>query len=190
MNGADLRDLGIPDRKRCYEILHEFGVPPHIVAHGEMVARVGVLIARALEEVGEPVDVALVEAAGLLHDLTKHRSLVTGENHAETAAQELRRLGYPRVAEVVAQHVFLKPGPPGSPIREAEIVYYADKRVRHTEIVSLKERFEDLRARYGKTVSSLVRLHRLEEMTRLLERRIFKKLPFGPEKVKELLDET
>jgi putative nucleotidyltransferase with HDIG domain len=160
------------------------------VAHCELVARIGVFLAQALRKAGEPVNVALVEAGGLLHDLTKHQSLATGENHAETAAKILEELGYPEVAKVVAQHIFLKPGPPGSPIREEEIVYYADKRVKHTEIVSLKERFEDLRQRYGKTVGSLIRLYRLEELTRLLEMRLFKKLPFGPEKIQELAHET
>ncbi len=190
MEKANLKDLGVPSAARCYEILHEFAVPPHIVAHGEMVARVALVVARALKEAREKVDLALVEAAGLLHDLTKHRSLLTGENHAETAARELEKLGYPRVATVVAQHVFLQPGPPSHPIREEEIVYYADKRVRHTQIVSLKERFEDLRARYGRSTTSLIRLYRLEEMTRLLERRLFKKLPFDPEDVRILVYET
>ncbi len=190
MNPGHLKERRIPSRERCYEILHEFEVPPHIIAHAEVVARVGLVVANGLKTQGEEIDLALVEAAGLLHDLTKHRSLVTGENHAQSAAKELEKLGYPRVAQVVAQHIFLRPGPPKSPIREEEIVYYADKRVRHTEIVSLKERFEDLRARYGKTVASMIRLYRLEDLTRLLERRLFKRLPFGPEDVRELVYET
>ncbi len=176
----------VPDRRRCYEILHENQVPPHIVAHCEKVAKVAVFLAENLCLVGEEVDSALVEAGGLLHDVTKHISLKTGENHALSAARLLRQLGYPEVAHVVASHIFCPPGPPGSPIREEELVYYADKRVKHTSIVDLKERFDDLKARYGRTVSSLIRLDRLYELTRLLERRIFKKLPFGPEKITEL----
>ena len=179
----------IPSRAECYRLLEEFRVPPHIVAHCEKVAKVAVFLAKHLVEKGEPINIPLVEAGGLLHDLTKHLSLKTGENHAQSAARILRERGYPEVANVVAQHIFLKPGPPGSPIREEELVYYADKRVMHTKIVPLKVRFEDLRARYGKTVSSLIRLYNLEEMTKLLERRIFKRLDFGPEKIQELDDD-
>ncbi len=179
----------VPDRSRCYEILHENQVPAHIIAHCEQVARVAVFLAENLCLVGEEIDRALVEAGGLLHDLTKHLSLRTGENHALSAARLLERLGYPEVARVVAQHIFCPPGPPGSPIREEELVYYADKRVKHTQIVDLRERFWDLKERYGRSVSSLIRLDHLYELTRLLERRIFKKLPFGPEKVSELGDE-
>ncbi len=178
--------MRVPTREQCYEILAQYDVPPHIVAHSERVAQVACFLAEALKKVGEPLDLALIEASALLHDLTKYWSLKTGENHALSAARELRSLGYPEVAEVVAQHIFLIPGPPGAPIRAEEVVYYADKRVKHTEIVLLKERFKDLRLRYGRDIASLLRLRRLEDLTRLLERRLFKKLPFGPEKVQEL----
>ncbi len=176
----------VPDRARCYEILRENQVPQHIVKHCEKVALVATFIAEGLCEIGEDLDLSLVEAGGLLHDVTKHLSLKTGENHALSAAKLLERLGYPEVAKVVARHIFCPPGPPGSPIREEEIVYYADKRVKHTQIVTLKERFEDLKERYGHNVFSLIRLDHLYEMTKLLERRLFKRLPFGPERILEL----
>ncbi len=178
----------IPSRAECYEILRRNEVPEHIIAHCEKVATIAVFIAKELKAKGEPINVALVEAGGLLHDCTKHISFKKGENHAQSAARLLRELGYPEVAHVVAQHIFLKPGPPGSLITEEEIVYYADKRVMHTKIVPIHVRFEDLRKRYGKTVSSLIRLYQLEDITKLIERRIFKKLDFGPEKIQELDD--
>ncbi len=177
---------GIPGLEEAYRLLHEEGVLPHIVRHCEKVALVAVFLGRELRRVGEPVNLALVCAGGLLHDLTKHHSLRTGENHAESARRKLLELGWPEVAEVVGNHIFLKPGPPGAPIRADELVYYADKRVRHEEIVSLRERFVDLRERYGRRPASWVRIFRLEELTKLLERRIFKRLPFGPERVLEL----
>jgi len=180
----------VPDRSRCYEIMRENQVPPHIIRHCEKVALVATFLAEALCQVGEPLDLSLVEAGALLHDVTKHLSLKTGENHALSAARLLEKLGYPEVARVVARHIFCPPGPPGSPIREEEIVYYADKRVKHTQIVTLKERFEDLKERYGRSVSALIRLDHLYELTKLLERRLFKKLPFGPEKILELEDSS
>ena len=167
-------------------MLEKNGVPLHIRRHMEKVALVGVFLGRELIERGERLNLELLCAGGLLHDLTKHHALRTGENHAESARNLLLRLGYPEVAEVVGRHIFLKPGPPGGPIREDELVYYADKRVKHERIVSLKERFCDLRERYGRRPSSWVRIFYLEDLTKLLERRIFKRLPFGPEKILEL----
>jgi len=176
----------IPSVEESYRLLEKEGVPPHIRRHSEKVALVALFLGKELLKQGEALNLSLLCAGGLLHDLTKHRSLKTGENHAESARKLLIQLGYPEVARVVGQHIFLKPGPPGSPIREEEIVYYADKRVKHEKIVSLKERFIDLRERYGRRPSSWVRIYRLEELTKLLERRLFKRLPFGPDKVLEL----
>ncbi len=176
----------LPSLEDCYQLLKTEGVPDHILRHSEKVALVAVFLGKALLSVGESLNLKLVCAGGLLHDLTKHRSLHTGENHAESARKRLQKLGYSEVANVVGNHIFLKPGPPRSPIREDELVYYADKRVKHETIVSLHERFEDLRVRYGRSPYAWIRLWRLEDLTKLLERRIFKKLPFAPEKVLEL----
>ncbi|WP_457756094.1 HD domain-containing protein [Thermodesulfatator indicus] len=180
--------LRIPNRERCYEILRENQVPPHIVKHCEVVTKVALYLARELNRVDEDLDLALIEAAALLHDVTKHLSLKSGEDHALSGQKLLEQLGYPEVARIVGQHVFLKPGPPGAPIREEEVVFYADKRVKHTEIVSLKERFRDLKVRYGKTVHSLIKIEHMESLCKLLERRLFKKLPFNPERLEELND--
>jgi hypothetical protein len=55
----------------------------------------------------------------------------------------------------------------GEPARvsEEEIVNCADKQVRHDQIVSLRERFVDLRARYGKGPEALRYLEALETAT-------------------------
>ncbi len=178
--------MKIPSWQQARELLDRFGVPEHIRAHCEKVARVALFLGEALNRSGESLRLDLLAAAGLLHDLTKHESLVTGENHALTAANRLYELGYPEVAAIVKEHIFLKPRPPSSPIDEAEVIYYADKRVMHDRIVSLKERFADLLARYGKTEESRQRIKVQEEASLKLERRIFSRLPFGPEEVAKL----
>ena len=64
----------------------------------------------------------------------------------------------------MAQHVWLnREGDPSS-VSEEEVVNYADKRVRHDQIVSLEERFQDLKNRYGKDQRSIHYLERLEKM--------------------------
>ena len=70
------------------------------------------------------------------------------------ALKLLKGMGYERVGEVVAQHIWLcKEGDPSS-VSEEEIVNYADKRVMHDRIVSLEERFSDLKERYGRKSES------------------------------------
>ena len=96
-------------------------------------------------------------------------------------------MGYPQVAEIVRQHVVLDDGIPTGPVTETVLVHYADKRVKHTTIVSLAERFRDLKERYGKTPSALAWLESLEGKTVELEKRIFHELPITPESLASLV---
>jgi putative nucleotidyltransferase with HDIG domain len=109
----------------------------------------------------------LVAAAALLHDITKTRSLETRERHDESGAELLRELGFDRVAEVVASHVFFRGYNPSGPLEEREIVYYADKRVMHDTIVTVDERVRDLVNRYGRTPEHVERI--LENGSFILE---------------------
>ena len=122
-----------------------------------------------------------MEAGTLLHDIAKMKGLHTGENHSQAGAILLRELGFPEIAEIVRQHVVLDDGTPQSKITEAAVVHYADKRVKHTSIVSLAERFQDLKERYGKNPAALSWLEDLGKKSRTLEKRIFKKLSIQPE---------
>jgi hypothetical protein len=65
-------------------------------------------------------------------------------------------------------------------VSEEEVVNYADKRVQHDRIVSLRERFVDLKERYGKSRSSFERLDDLEKATFELEEKIFSILEINP----------
>ncbi len=165
----------------AYELLKREDVPEHIIRHSEKVALIALFLGCLLKEKGEPLDLNLLTFSALLHDIKKMASVRTGENHALAGYQLMKKLGLERVGEIIYAHIFLKPPKPNAPISEEEIVFYADKRVKHDEIVTLKERFKDLRERYGKTLKSLIRMALLEEMTLLLEKRLFKKIKIKPE---------
>lgn len=153
----------------------------HIVQHSLRVAEVALFLARALNQRGEKLDIDLIEAASLLHDITKRRGIEKGEDHVTTGAALLKNLGYDEVAEIVACHVKLPKGPHPCNLTEAEIVNYADKRVLHDSIVTLKERFLDIKARYAKNENMLHRLNSLEGETAALEKKIFSKLSVRPD---------
>jgi putative nucleotidyltransferase with HDIG domain len=171
----------IPTPDKCFVLLQENGVPEHIIQHSRVVHGVALYLCRALIRQGEKLDQALVEAGSLLHDITKMKSLEIGEGHPQSGAHLLSRLGYPQVAEIVRQHVVLDDGISSGPVTEAVLVHYADKRVKHTTIVSLGERFRDLKERYGKSPSAWAWLEGLEGKSLELEERIFHKLPIPPE---------
>ncbi len=130
--------------------MREYHMLPNIIAHSKQVMNVALKIIDNLAE-GCKIHRALVIAGALLHDITKTRSLETGERHDSTGAELLRTLGLPSVAYIVEQHVFFTDFNADGPLEEREIVYYADKCVMHDEIVSIHTRVDDLIARYGTT---------------------------------------
>ena len=175
---------------QCYKLLEEHDVPPHIIEHSEMVCRVAAFLAEQLNRQGKNLSKAEIEGAALLHDITKMKCMETGQNHAMTGKELLTELGFGRVGQIIAEHIKLQEGRSSLPLSEEEIINYSDKRVMHIHVVSLEERFADLRKRYGvknpdKKVNK--RIVALERETYELESKIFSSLDFTPEDLSDLM---
>lgn len=137
--------------------MDEYEMLANIRAHSLMVTRVAAVLLRELADSPKVQtllpDSELVLAGALLHDIAKTPCLNSRCNHAQQGRDICLSLGFPEVAEIVLEHVILAEF---SPDRYAEglflakeLVYYADKRVRHEEIVSIDERLEYILERYG-----------------------------------------
>jgi len=171
--------LTVPDQTTCERLLAEAGVPDHIVAHSALVARLALALGRALNRHGRGFDLDLVRAGGLLHDIAKMDGIENGANHAQVGHERLVALGYPEIGDICLTHVVIDVD---APLREAHLINYADKRVRHQQVVSLDQRFEDLAERYGRgDPERLARMHDNLLRSKRLEQRLFAPLPFGPE---------
>jgi 5'-deoxynucleotidase YfbR-like HD superfamily hydrolase len=144
------------------------------------VAKIALFLSVELNKKGQDIDLRLVEAASLLHDVAKTECLKTKEDHAQEGSRLLERMGYERVGEVVAQHIWLRQERDASTVSEVEIVNYADKRVMHDRVVSLEERFRDLKERYGRNQSAIDYLERLEKQIYGIENKIFLILQIDP----------
>jgi len=170
----------IPTREECLRLMEQYGMLEHIIRHSLEVARVALFLSLELNKKGHRINLGLVEAASLLHDLAKTECLRTKEDHAWTGCQLLKGMGYERVGEVVAQHIWLEKRGDPSGISEEEIVNYADKRVMHDRIVPLEERFNDLIERYGKHPNGREYLEQLQEEICGIESKIFMVLQIDP----------
>ncbi len=183
---ARVRRTTRPSEATCRRILDDHRVPAHIRRHSRRVANVARRIARELvEHAAEPLDLTLVSAAALLHDIAKAPCLGSSRDHAAEGGRVLRAIGLAAVGEIVERHVTLGAFDPAGPVTEAEIVNYADKRVRFEQVVTLAERFEDLLERYGGGRSDIAR--RIGEnlaVMEAVEAKIFARLPFGPEAIR------
>jgi uncharacterized protein len=173
--------IALPSRAECLELMDAHAMLPNIREHSFRVMQVACFLGEALTAAGFDLHLALVEVGALLHDLGKTPCLGTLENHAELGAGILEGLGYPQVAQVVREHVHLDSNiPDPRPLREAELVNYADKRVLHDAVVTLEARFTDLKVRYGRTPEALARIQATEIRSRILEEKLFAPLQLSP----------
>ncbi|WP_028582491.1 HDIG domain-containing metalloprotein [Desulfogranum japonicum] len=150
--------MRIPDQAECYKLMEQHGMLDNIRAHSLTVARLSEEILTELQAnpaIPRPLpDQRLVIAGALLHDIAKTLCLDESCNHALLGAEMCRDSGYPEVADIVEEHVLL-PSYDSKRYSQGyftarEIVYYADKRVRHDEVVTLDKRLEYILTRYGK----------------------------------------
>jgi len=127
--------LDIPTPAEAEALLAIEAVPLRGLAHARGVAAVAVALARGLNAAGAGLDVALIEAAALLHDVAKGRP-----RHEAAGARLLDALGFSRAGAIVGAHRDIDL-PPDAPLTEREIVYLADKFVYGSRLVSVPERF-------------------------------------------------
>ena len=173
-----------PTLSECLDLMTSHRMLPNIREHSVRVRDVALMVGRHLTAAGVILDLGLLEAGALLHDIAKTATLHNGAEHARLGAQWLSDLGYPAVAEIVREHVWLSRSPrePG-PLREVEIVNYADKRVLHDLVVTLPQRFDDLRRRYGRTPEIIQRITSNEDRSLILEHKIFAGLTITPDDI-------
>ena len=135
----------IPSKSECLAILAKNKTPSNVIGHSEAVCEVAEEIAGNLIKKGIKVNKKLVAAAALLHDVVREK-----ENHVLEGAKLIRKMGFPEVADVISKHSLHGIEDPAKQPHtyEEKIVFYADKRAIGGKVVSMKERFRDLKERY------------------------------------------
>ncbi len=174
----------VPDEAECARLWDKYDVMPHIREHCRAVASVAVEIARRAARAGLiPEGRFLNEesalAAALLHDIAKSYTIRHGGSHAQLGAAWVREeTGNPALAQAVLFHVSWPwentvLDDVRDPLRLPVVIAYADKRVRHTEFVSIRERFDDLTVRYGISEEKKLSLLKYYEHTASVEHALF-----------------
>ena len=145
-----MNNIKIPSREECLDILNKNKTPSNVIEHCKTVCDFAEEVADKLIKKGIKVNKELVAAAALLHDIEREK-----ENHVIAGAKLLKSMGFSEVCHVVKKHTLYAIEEPGNQLKtvDEKIVFYADKRTKGNKIVSLEERFEDLRKRYKKDFS-------------------------------------
>jgi len=134
---ARYEDRGVPSKAECQTILAtRFSEDHPVVKHSKTVAQVARIIGKKLAHTGYKMDVNLVEACGYLHDIGKGQ-----KKHAKVGAQLLKNMGYPNIADIIADHIDLSFVDEGK-ITEKEVLYLADKLIQDESVLELEKRLE------------------------------------------------
>lgn len=198
--------------KDIHALWERFHTPDHVREHCRQVARVGKVLAETLKNAGKTVDPTLVWQTGLLHDVVRVvdfksldptlgtpedqsvwqalRKEHQGRHHADVGAEILKEIGEDRLGDIVQRHRYSALGTPEGPQDlESKLLFYADKRVAHTQIVPIEERLKEGHGRHypGEPLSE----EELERRKRLkaLEKELFEGLPFGPNELAQRIEQ-
>ena len=167
------RDADIPSDSTIEAWRTEVHLPPHISAHCDVVSAFAAKLADILLARCTLVRRSLLRAAGRVHDLFRFVDFRSGADPPESQITEsdraiyaawknrfpglrhealckvfLREQGFEALADIVAVHGLHLPSPARATI-EQQLLFYADKRVREDQVVTLRERFDDFQRRYA-----------------------------------------
>jgi uncharacterized protein len=167
----------LPSREQAIELLRKYNCPLKVINHCEEVAKLALEIASKLEKKGIKVDLKLVEAGALLHDIGRSKSHAV--DHGVVGAEIAELEGLPEAAvRIIRRHVgggitaqeaekFGWPKDIYEPLTlEEKIVSYADKLIDQSKRVPIDLEIERLRVEHRDAAERVRKLH--EEITRQL----------------------
>ncbi len=199
--------------QQLQDLIKDYHVPKHILAHMRKVSAIALFIGQKLKQNGEPIDLIKLRQGALLHDLVKltdFPELNLKYFQQECSAEDKEFLqnliqkyhkdkhiiaGYKILSELneeVLALIIRRHGLDGivdpeiKPVTwEEKLVHYADKRVRHDEVVSLEERLEDLHKRYKPNTEKDEKSENIRKAITLLEQEICEKAGITPTEINE-----
>jgi uncharacterized protein len=178
----------VPSTEECFKFMDIYGMLDHIRDHSIMVEKIANIIAQGLQESGMTLSTQVVEAGALMHDIGKTLCLNSMDDHAARGKEICLQNNLNEIADIVNEHVTLRGYHQDADITEKEIVYYADKRVKHDKVVSLEERQAYIIERYARDREDLSTLIKKNfTICREVERKIFSRLHFEPEQLVEMI---
>ena len=178
----------IPTEEECFALMDQYQMLDNIREHSILVAKVVRTISQGLVNTGIQISIEKAVAGALLHDIGKTTCLQSGGDHSALGKEICLQHQLDEIADIVREHVHLRNYALDGVYSEKEIVYYADKRVLHSSIVSLEDRMQDILDRYGKGNQRLCQLIRENfDLSLGVEQKLFKKLDFQPNDLEKII---
>jgi uncharacterized protein len=168
---------GLPSREQAIQLLCENNCPPVVIRHCEAVADLALEIATKLQSKGLKINLDLVQAGALLHDIG--RSKTHNVNHGIVGSQIVKSADLPEsLSNIIKRHVgggitkeeatqFGWPKDNYIPQSlEEKVVSYSDKLIDREERVPIDLEIQRLSVGHKEAAERVRKLH--EEITNLL----------------------
>ena len=126
-----------PTKDECFRLLNEYHTPEHVQGHCKAVAETAYAIGKALNEKGFNLNLELITAAGLLHDIAR-----VEDKHWEVGADMMDKLGYDEESTIIRQHMTYSPFSDINSVSELDLVCLGDRLVKEDEYVGLDDRID------------------------------------------------
>ncbi|MEM1659306.1 MAG: TIGR00295 family protein [Candidatus Jordarchaeales archaeon] len=165
---------GVPTREECLKILENVGTPRNVIEHCIAVSDYARQLAEKASKKGKNIDIQLVEAGGLLHDIG--RSKTHNVSHGVVGAEIVRSLGLPEeLALIVERHVGAGitrdeaealglPPKDYLPLTfEEKIVAHADNLTFGKNYVTIEDVLERFKRELGENAPAIERLKKLHK---------------------------
>lgn len=166
----------VPTDAEVLEVWDRFAMPEHIREHSRLVAAISLFLAERAVEIGMNVNPQEVKVSALLHDLAKDYTIRHGGHHAQLGGAWTAEItGNPLIAQGVLHHIFWPWETDATCSFLPLAVIYGDKRVRHSQIVPVRDRYDDIIERYGKSEEIRARIMVSRDQALEIER-VFSKI--------------
>lgn len=156
-----------PTREECEQLLNEYGTPEHVKKHCRAVAETAYIIGESLNRKGLELDLDLILAAGLLHDIAR-----VEDKHEKAGAQIIEGIGYIEEAGIIRAHTRYDFSLVDQ-INETDLVCLADRLVLEDNYAGLDDRINYIinkAARNGHPEAEPIIRQKKEEAKRFIDR--------------------
>ncbi len=126
-----------PDRDLCMQYLKEYNTPVHVIGHCRAVAETAYIIAEELNKHGYDLNLDLILAAGLTHDIAR-----VEDEHWNRGAEFMAERGWLEEAEIIRVHMHYSPFSELKDLTETDMICLADRTVLEDTYVGLDKRMD------------------------------------------------
>jgi len=163
-----------PTVEICEKIQKYFKIEEDIALHSQKVTTLALDIYEKLKKKGVKLNVNLLIAGGLLHDIGKGKV-----NHGKVGSRWLKSMGYKKLSDIVSEHMELKKI--SKVPTEKEVIFLSDKLVKEDKIVTIEKRFKNKQNLYDNNKNALITIKKRKNQAEAVYNLIFNK--YGLKKI-------